>query len=227
MAPTGITGNMETLASVDTFIIHWDFGESGSSYNIDVVSMTNTTSGEPGSSTRSGFEIFRSNSLNWPLNIQQLVVGHISYSTIVIGPFKLCRQRISNPDLDVWQTAVRLHLVWNDSGRHVDDARVRGTVPIQPDLVTDDSLSAGAPVFVPRSDWARFGDPFSDGDGRYSARLSHPNLHAFILRDIVIENVLRHLSTLPTTRLAGDNQHLREYYNKQKMIAVTQPNPVN
>ena len=96
MAPTGITGNMETLASVDTFIIHWDFGESGSSYNIDVVSMTNTTSGEPGSSTRSGFEILRSNSLNWPLNIQQLVVGHISYSTIVIGPFKLCKPRMSS-----------------------------------------------------------------------------------------------------------------------------------
>merc|ERR1712130_750632 len=46
MAPTGITGNMETLASVDTFIIHWDFGESGSSYNIDVISMTNKTTGE-------------------------------------------------------------------------------------------------------------------------------------------------------------------------------------
>ena len=101
MAPTGITGNMETLASVDTFIIHWDFGESGSSYNIDVVSMTNTTSGDPGSSTRSGFEILGSHSLNWSFNIQHVVGNnyifeycHWSIQTLQTKNVELCTQHL-------------------------------------------------------------------------------------------------------------------------------------
>ena len=48
MAPTGITDSIETLDGMDVFMIQWDFAESGSSFFLDVTSMTNTTTGDSG-----------------------------------------------------------------------------------------------------------------------------------------------------------------------------------
>jgi len=48
MAPSGISANVERLGGVDLTMVNWDFAESGSTYFMDVTSMTNATTGDDG-----------------------------------------------------------------------------------------------------------------------------------------------------------------------------------